>query len=227
MNDAHMIEYAKTTTIPEVEVMYWIVEDSLFDGNKEKARGIMDFLLYIAKYNKPALEQGLKKQHRDRLKQLCFELNDVNYHQEQKAININCPISSRKLPFEKECQLRDYLYEHKDILSVFLNERIKMYGKEIKVSDNYKCDLVVESGDTLFAIELKIVQANHQVCSQIDKYCFYFYRSMRYDRFKKIQGVVIASGFDEWSVNELRRRKHIIGEIIPEAENSISLRKID
>lgn len=220
-----MIQEALNTTVKEVEVLYWIVEDSLIDGKKGKALIALDFLLYIAKYKSELIKHGLRKPQVERLKQISFEINEQTSTRIVHPVNVSCATNRRNLPFQKEAELRDYLAINKHIICDALKDNIRIYGKEVLTDDGYKCDIVAENKKTLYAIELKITQSTHSVCSQIDKYCFYFYRQMRYDRFKNIQGVVVSNGFDSFSINELRRRGHFIFEVIP-TDASVELRRI-
>ena len=85
----------------------------------------------------------------------------------------------------------------------------------------------MESKNHFYPIELKIAQGNHAVVSQCSKYCYYFYRQLRYDRFKKIQGIVIGNGYDAWSINELRREGHWIFTIVPDGDKNIKLKRVE
>ena len=86
---------------------------------------------------------------------------------------------------------------------------------------------MAESDKFFYPIELKIATATHAVVSQIQKYCFYFYRQLRYGMYREIKGVVIANGFCDRSINELRRYGIQIFTIRPDGEKSITLMHID
>ena len=85
----------------------------------------------------------------------------------------------------------------------------------MELKNGYRCDVVAESKTRLYPIELKIAQSTHAVVSQCSKYCYYFYRKLRYDRFKYVQGVVLSNGFDAWSINAIRQEGHWILKIVP------------
>ena len=227
LDDPSMTEQALNTIEQEVEVIYWKVEDALYDGKEEKAKMFFSLLLYIAKYAPSVMSRGLNDSYLQRLKELSYEFYGGCSVKKQPTITIKPPIQERKIPFKKEFQLKDYLVNNKKVLENAFGEKIIIRGTEIEVGDDYKCDIVSESKTYCYPIELKIAQATHAVVSQCSKYCYYFYRTLRYNHFRKIQGVVISNGMDAWSINELRRVGHWIFEIVPCGKKDITLKKID
>jgi RecB family endonuclease NucS len=225
-DDEHLMNQALNTHVKEVEVLYWILEDAVYKNQSEKARSILVMILYIAKFRPELIQEGLQRPYRERLKVLSHEILENCSIQKREAISIRQPIQPRKIPFKLESELKDYLIKNADKLCEALRDRIKVTGSEVETEGDYRCDIVAESDETLYAIELKIAQGNHAVVSQCSKYCYYFYRKLRYDRFKKVQGVVIANGFDQWSINELRREGHWIYEILPQDEG-IDLARVE
>lgn len=202
-----------TLHVSEIEPLYWKLEDSLYDGNKKTALCCFNLLCSIASQKKMLLFSALKKPHLERLKEISYELYDNQTYQVRQVVDIHPPTHACDLPFSKEKEMRDYLCDNINVLSKGIGEELKLVGKEVKTDQGYFCDIVVESRDTLYPVELKIVQSNHAVVSQIQKYCFYFYRTLRYNHFKNIQGIVISNGYDSFSVNELRKNKVRIFEM--------------
>lgn len=222
LNNLHEIEVARKTTVGEVEVLYWIVEDSLYKNKPDLAKDMLYGLLYIMKYNPLLIQKGLNETYRIRLKQLIHEVFSGTYKKEYPSIIMKPPLEPRILPFEKEKELREYLWNHPEKLSEVIGEKIKITGREVETDCEFRCDLTAENKDMFYPVELKIVQANHQVVSQCAKYCYYFYRKLRYERFKKVQGILCANGYDGWSINELRRNGIMIFSISPD-KDGISL----
>lgn len=205
LHDPDAIKQAKKTHQSEVETLYWLLEDSLYTNHIEKAKWVYTMLLYIAKYQSDLLAKGLRKRHLERLREIAYELHSESPIKKRSSITIKPGASARKIPFTKEKELQDHLYDHPGILSEALSDRVRVVGKEVETDFEYRCDLVAQSEDSFYPIELKIGETTHAVVSQIQKYCFYFYRKLRYSLYRDIKGVVIASGFDSWSINELRR----------------------
>jgi len=204
LNDSFFIDQAKSMSPIEMEPLYWKVEDALYDGNKKKSQSLFMLLLYTAQYNPSVIKKGLRKAHIERLKQLSFELFGDTVPAEKSLITIQPSINPVEVPFATESELRKYLAKNPSILSEAFQDKINFLEEETVVDHGFKCDIVAK-GTKFYPVELKIKQATHAVVSQCNKYCFYFYRKLRYDRYKEIQGVVIANGFCDWSVNELRR----------------------
>lgn len=225
LNDPEKIQYVQGILPEEIEILFWKLEDALYENNKQLAIILFDMLVYVAMHNKP-LFSHLKEPFRKRLKEIGYELYEKSISKTKLPIEIKPAFLDKIIPFNKEKELRDYLSTRMNIFSKVLG-KVRFVGKEIETDFEFKCDLVVENSEFLFPIELKIVQANHAVVSQIDKYCSFFYRKMRYNHFKKIQGIVIANGFCEWSINEMRRNGHFLFDIAPgNNEKDIFLRKI-
>lgn len=221
-----MIQQAKNTHVTELEVLYWILEDALHAGNRNKAKGLLITLLYIAKYRPELIRIGLQETYMKRLKGLTYDLLDNKSTCLQQPITMKPAIQSKKIPFKMELELKQYLVDNPDKLALALEDDIKIVGVEVEAGEDYKCDIVAESDKYFYPIELKIAHGTHTAVSQCSKYCYYFYRKLRYDRFKRVQGVVCANGYDAWSVNELRRAGHWIYSIDPISDTDIVLERI-
>lgn len=222
-----MIEQALSMHYSEIEPLYWHIEDALYKGDTKTATFCYTIILYAAKYNKDLIQKGLKQVHRTRLQQIAYELFESLVPSNRHSITIKQSISSVEIPFKKESELQKYLSENPLILSNAIGEQVEITGTEVEteIDSEYRCDIVAESKSVLYAIELKINQTTHAVVSQCNKYCWYFYRKMRYNRYKQIQGITIGNGFDQWSVNELRR-EGIWCYRIESTEDNITLARI-
>ena len=227
LNDPRMIRQCLQMFECEIEPLYWGIEDRAQKGKINEARGIFIMMAYIAKYNKPLLKRGLKKAQKLRLKQLSYELFDEAVPTYKEPVVIRSSISPVNLPFKKELELQEYLSRNPQILSEALEEEVQITGTEVEADCEYRCDITAESESTFYTIELKIGQTTHAVVSQCNKYCWYFYRKLRYGQHKDVQGVVIGNGMDEWSINELRREGIWCFCIIPVSETDIRLERIE
>ncbi|KKL73431.1 hypothetical protein LCGC14_2074970 [marine sediment metagenome] len=226
LNDPHLIAQTMRTHRCEVEVMYWMVEDAICKANQSKAEGILKLLLYIGKYKPELIRSGLQLIQRTRLKEMIHEIHENVTTQKREAITMRQSIQPRVIPFKLEKELQNYLSEHKHILEEAFGDRLRIVGLEVETDDDYRCDIVAESSQKFYPIELKIAQSTHAVVSQCSKYCYYFYRKLRYSHFKEVQGVVIINGADVWSINELRRAGHWIYIIVPTSDTNITLSRI-
>lgn len=227
LDNPSLIEQAKQMHACEMEALYWHLEDALYEGKMDRARGCFGILLYAAKYNSKLIVEGLKKSQRERLKEISYEVSGQSIPIKREPIIMKTGIAAVDIPFKKECELQSYLAGQPRLVSDALGEPINIVGTEVETDCDYRCDIVAESRRCCYPIELKIGQANHQVVSQCLKYCFFFYRKLRYGCFKKVQGVVIANGADDWSINELRRFGLWVYLIAPGKDYKISLRKVE
>ena len=221
--DEDKINSINKLTLPEVEVLYWKTEDSLSEGDLKSATLYFEMLCYIAQHRKHLITQGLRKPQKERLAAIPYLLKGLNVPSSVSPIIDKRGYPPVHIPFKKEKEIGDFIYKNSDILTKALKKKGRITGREVEIG-GYKCDLVYENPQTLFAIELKKTQADHKIVSQLDKYCHYFYRKQRYNFFKNVQGVSIANGYDQWAINELRRHKHWIFWI--KYEKEISLERI-
>lgn len=224
LDNAAMIQQANSMFACEMEPLYWKVEDMLHDGHKQEASNIFVILLYAAKYNPGLISAGLKPGHRMRLKELSYEFFSDSVPSINQAIEIRSSVSPQNIVFKKELELQTYLFSNPEVLGRALGDDLKV-ACEVEVGPNYKCDIVAD-GKRMYAIELKIGQTTHAVVSQCVKYCYYLRRKLRYGWYKEVQGVVIGNGFDDWSINELRRVGIWIFAIQPDGDAGIRLVRI-
>lgn len=218
-----MINRISTYKKEEIEPLYWLIEDSIDKGELQLAKSVYKDFACIAKYNKNLLVENLKSVQLNRLKNLSYELFGDSVIIKQKSITIMPNSECRPIPFKKESELRDYLYSRPEMLSSVYGDKIELINKEVKTNFEFRCDLVLESETYCYPTEIKIGQATHGVVSQIHKYCHYFYKRYRYGLHRNIQGVVIANGFDSYSVNELRKNNIWCFNVVPKSENDIEL----
>ncbi len=226
LKDPAHIEQAKKTHVSTIEPLYWVLEDSLSSGNKSRAEWIFVGFLYLAKYRKDLIAKGLQPDYIERLKQIAYEIYEDKAFKKQEPVAIKYGTHSRRLPFADEKELEEYLCDNSSLLADALNDEIEIIGNQVETEFGYKCDIVARSKKMFYPIELKIAQADHRAVSQCNKYCWYFYRQLRYNRYRKIQGVVCAAGFDNWSINELRREGIWIFDMVPNNKD-IHLRRIE
>jgi len=227
LDDPYSISQAIGTTKSEIEVMYWIVEDALHNGNRARAEAMLEHLLYIGKYKPELIQSGLHFIQRTRLKEITHEIYENIAIQKREAITMKFPIQPREIPFKLEKDLQNHLAENKNILEEAFGDQLRIVGLEVETDDDYYCDVVAESSKKFYPIELKIAQSTHAVVSQCSKYCYYFYRKLRYNHFREVQGVVVCNGADAWSINELRRSGHWVYTINPiDSENKITLERV-
>lgn len=226
MDDNTLVQEALNTDVKTVESLYWALEDAVYDQKTGIARCILESFDYLKIHNHGAYMDGLRDIHRQRISEMKDELSGKMINKTRHPIETKLPIKPVKLPFKKEHKLRDFLYMHPEVIGNALNDKVEHINKEVQTDGEYKCDLTIENQIMFYPIELKISPQSH-VDSQIRKYCYYFYRQLRYSRFRQIQGIVISNGFDTWGINELRREGFWIYLIRPDADHTIALSRVD
>lgn len=226
LNNQEIINRTLQSHVLEIEPLYWVLEDSLYKGDRDRAKAAFHLLLYTAKYRPDLIASGLRPKQRDRMQEICEEMNGQPSKKKILPIAIKFASNPKQLPFTKEQELQTFLHYNSMILDAAFHDKVFIRGTEVSTDSGFKCDLVAEGNKIFYPIELKIGQADHRVVSQIEKYLDYFYRTLRYSLYKELQGVVISNGFCSWSINELRRRGIWIFDIFPD-NDKIKLVRIE
>lgn len=225
LDDPVKTKLIQPITIPEIETLYWKLEDHLSDGDLKKASTFFDMLCYIAHHKKDLISAGLRECHRNRLQEISYEIAGRDVPIIRKGVRSLKAIPALDIPFAKERELNDYLHANPLILSNALGVAGRITGREIEIA-GYKCDITFENEGIFYAVELKKVQADHKSVSQLDKYCHFFYLKLRYNFYKQIKGVIVANGVDRWAINEFRRKDRLIYTIKPTDKKNIILEQI-
>ena len=196
---------ASRITIPELEVIYWRLEDALEDGERKHAVMFHEMLLYVGKYHPSKLRRGMQQAYLTRLKEITYELNGSGVPVTNQPAIVPGDIPPVVLPYHNEAEMRDAIVSKEEILYPILGSG-RITAKEIKINDQCRVDILYETDNCVYPIELKVVPADHKVVGQYQKYCYYFYRKLRYNMYRSVQGVVVANGFSGWVTGELMRR---------------------
>ena len=75
LNNQNIIDQTLTMHISEAEILYWKLEDALSDGDRQTANTAFHLLLYAAKYKPELISKGLRSKQRERMKEICNEMN--------------------------------------------------------------------------------------------------------------------------------------------------------
>jgi hypothetical protein len=87
-------------------------------------------------------------------------------------------------------------------------------------------DLVAQDKDTIYPIEVKKSGANHKVVGQIDKYLIHFKLGLINKIYRYVIGVVIANGFDEYTLQELHRFGAVAIQYKFKGEHNVELMRL-
>ncbi len=226
LEDQRMIDQTLKTHQCEVEVIYWKLEDAIYDGKPDVAKLMLIMLLYMGRYRPDLIQSGLKIPQRKRMKEIVHDILGNGAMRQCTSITMKPAVKSKKIPFKLESELKKYIVDNPQTLNDAIGQKVRISGTEVETDNEFKCDITAENEEFFYPVELKIIQGNHAVVSQCSKYCYYFYRKFRYGMFKNIQGIVIAPGYDDWCINALRREGHWIYEIM-NVDDCVHFRKIE
>lgn len=89
-----------------------------------------------------------------------------------------------------------------------------------------RVDLVAQDKETIYPIEVKKSVADHSVIGLIDKYIIHFKLGLINRMYRYVVGVVIANGFDEYSLQELHRFGAVAIKYKFKGDNNIELTRV-
>jgi Endonuclease NucS len=191
----------------EIETYYYLLDIAVLQGDFDKSKIFIDLLR--SEYNDDPLNFEILKEDDkfDNLIQL-GKIVDEGKIIKKYDFDLLFKEMKEKLDAEnvmkKEKDLQRLLCKEQDVFKDVISKDFFIEDYEHKVTFGF-VDLVGRSGDTVYVIELKKEIAEYDVVSQIDKYLYDFKVKLIYKMWKKVQGVVIASNFQRYALNELKK----------------------
>lgn len=111
-----------------------------------------------------------------------------------------------KSPVDNQVQLVKFIYEKgtSQLESIF-KEPVHLYNIEQPCGPYGYVDMVYEGARSMYPVEIKKGIAGHDVVGQIGKYDLWHKLRLHYGHYDRVQSAVIARGYDQYAVEELRR----------------------
>lgn len=193
-----------------IEILYFLLQNSLLDCNFNQANIYLGLLKQAYKEDKDLFKKSLTDKQKKKLK--LFEKQTL-----QKEI-IYQPFPFNK--FEKISPVGERVEEEIELQNQFLRKKFfnlptllnfkdyKLSGIEIPVDEGFVdviIDNIVNNQTIRYLIELKAGIADHRVIGQIMKYKIYFTKKLLYKLWDDVEGIVIAHGFTENALIELKK----------------------
>ncbi len=191
------------------ETLYYQVYNSVLLGRSDKAKTYLGFLR--DEYEKDESQFLILKQD-ERWNHL-IELGNVidnglivkNFQDIEKPIE-KIAKEEDEIHFRKQSELIKAICREKDNLKIHLQAEDDFYFVGLEQETKFgNVDLVAQDKDTIYPIEVKKSGARHDVIGQIDKYMIHFKLKLINKIYSCVKGVVIANGFDEYTLQELYR----------------------
>lgn len=206
--------FKQTYSKKSVEALYYLLKNAVLDADLYYAEIYLGMLKeaysqdknFFKIFDKPRLEDFklLKKQVRN--KQLIQPLNNIGPIEKIEAFG-------NRAKEEVEIQNSLINQEFSNILELLKIDKYSWGGHEIPVNEGY-VDIIIDQHNKenriiRHLIELKAGVADHRVVGQIRKYEIHFLKKLNYKLWDDVQGVVVANGYSENALRELKKNNVI------------------
>jgi hypothetical protein len=191
------------------ETLYYQIYNFVLLGDSDNAKTYLGFLR--EEYDKDESQFNALKED-ERWKHL-IELGDVidknlivkNFQEVERPVE-KIIKEEDEAQFSKQRELVKAICLAKDELRMCLKAESDFCCTSIEYETKFgRVDLVAQDKETIYPIEVKKSGADHSVIGQIDKYIIHFKLGLINRMYRYVVGVVIANGFDEYSLQELHR----------------------
>lgn len=187
------------------EVLYYRLYNSVLLGNKDDAKLNLDLLREEYRTNKEEFVPLQEDERWDHLVELGEAVDNGKIITSVSSSNSAViPADERKVDKEKE--LVTTLMKNQNLLREALHTSPRFYISNSEHPTKFgRADLVAIDDKTLYVIETKRGTADFGVVGQLDKYMLHFKLKLILRVYTRVVGVIIANGFNEYAVQELRR----------------------
>lgn len=187
------------STIGEVEVFYYKLNNAVLLGDTDKAKMYLDILRNEYEKNESSFDELKIDGRWEHLKQLGNAVDNglviKNYEYDDNSDDVE-EAKRDEDRADDERSLVKVICDNLDILRDILGATNKLYIYNIEHPTAYgRVDVVLKDGDTVYLVEIKKSHARYSVISQIDKYMLDFRLKLILKAWRKVVGVVIANGF--------------------------------
>lgn len=191
-----------------IETLYYFLQNSVLLGEKQKAKAYLGLLRHEFVIEPKSFvllddEKMLNLQKYGDIVDSDLFITNIDFKE-----NINeYEFKRDEEKVKKENELRKMVLKQ-DIKSLIQADDTFRYT-EIEAKTKYgRVDILGRDKDTLFVFELKKEHARHDLIGQIHKYVICYKLKLIRKMYKKVQGVVIANSFDNFTLNELKHNGH-------------------
>lgn len=197
------------------EQLFFNLRNSVLLGNLKNARMWLHFLREDFKKDESLFESLKRSIFWEELKILGEQVDNgevVRKYELLKELDDSVHLEGDNEKFRREKALVDKICKDgQESLRKLFKASNKFYLSSREYPTLFgRLDLLGKDERTIYAIEVKKGTAKHDIVSQIDKYILDLKLKLMYRTYDIIKGAVIANGFSQYALNELRKNNIII-----------------
>lgn len=187
-----------------LETLYYSCYHSFLTGDQQKTH--IYYNLLKEEFRKKGTKESLKPSHLVELKKIKNALNtgfsammtwDQDHFEGPSAPQLPAPFS------------QDFLIRHIDknvhLLAELLKDNLYLYNLEHPCESYGNVDMVYMGASTVYPVEVKKDQGQHDLIGQIYKYDLYHKLRLRYKMYDAVQSVTICQSYDAYTLSHLKR----------------------
>jgi len=187
------------------EALYFFCYYSYLLGDLDKSK--MYYTLLSNEFKTYGTQDSLKEHQFLELKKIKGAINTGNISR-NKWINENVPSGPSKSDAKiKQPELVKRIHTQGiGQLSELLNDDIYLYNIEHPCHPYGAVDMVYMGKDTIYPVEVKTGQGEHDLIGQISKYDLYHRFQLHYKHYNYVKSVTICHSYNSFTIHELKKR---------------------
>ena len=185
------------------EALYFFCYYSYLLGDLDKSK--MYYTLLSNEFKTYGTQDSLKEHQFLELKKIKGAINTGNISR-NKWINENVPSGPSKSDAKiKQPELVKRIHTQGiGQLSELLNDDIYLYNIEHPCHPYGAVDMVYMGKDTIYPVEVKTGQGEHDLIGQISKYDLFHRLQLHYKQYEHVQPVTICHSYQSFTIHKLR-----------------------
>lgn len=195
------------TTYQDIETLYYFLDMSVIKGEADESKMYLEILRDEYEENEDnfdVLKEDKRFEHLQKLSKVIENNLVVRSFDFTKTKEEIVEKDDQQIRKEKELVLE--ICKNQDVLRKALN-----VSKDFIINSCWQkvmfgeVDIVAQDKEAIYIIETKKNIAKHDVIAQIEKYLFDFKLKMILKLWKSVIGIVIANGYDKYTLKELKK----------------------
>jgi hypothetical protein len=189
-----------------IETLFYHTYYSYLLGDIEKTQ--MYFAMLKDEFRARADRTALTTYQLQELKKIRTALHTGTIATDQWVTEVQSPETKEKEDAPKQNDLVKRL--HEDAVGslrsyVGSNESFEIYNVEHPCGPHGRVDMVYRDSETMYPVEIKRNEGQHDLIGQIAKYDLYFKMHLHLKMYKRVQPVTICRGYNSHVLSELKR----------------------
>lgn len=189
-----------------LSTLYYFCHRAYLIGDEHSAKMYLDMLR--EEYRTRSSHESLTRCQLQTLKEIREALTTGKVIAKKWSDQLPADIAPEgtKSPVESQAQLVKFIHDKgKAQLESIFKEAVQLHNIEQPCGPYGRVDMVYAGDRSMYPVEIKKSVAGHDVIGQIGKYDLWHKLRLHYGQYDRVQSAVIARGYDQYALDELRR----------------------